>query len=223
MSTQRLSFAGKRWRMMVSTLVGVVVGALAGRFGLRPGASTLVGWNGAGLLYLATTGWLFAHEDEAGVRSRASAEDENRGVILMLVLCAVAVSFGAIVVALREAKGQHSSAAAALAALSVLTLIVSWLLVQVLFTLHYAHRYFGDRDGNGLDDQGVKFPGEPPSSYRDFFYMAVCMGATFHVSDFNIVKSLFRSLITLHALIAFLFNTMVLALGINIVATLLGQ
>ncbi len=51
----------------------------------------------------------------------------------------------------------------------------------------------------------------------------MCIGASGQVSDFNITSSSLRRLVTLHALLAFFFNTAVLALGINILATLIGQ
>ena len=95
--------------------------------------------------------------------------------------------------------------------------------VQAVLTLHYAHRYFGDGDGDGEMDGGVKFPGTAPKDYTDFGYMAVCIGASAQVSDFNITTSRFRRLVTFHSLLAFFFNTMVLALGINIIAGLIGQ
>ena len=75
----------------------------------------------------------------------------------------------------------------------------------------------------GEPDRGVKFPGEAPKTYMDFIYMAVCVGATAQVSDFNITTARYRRLVTQHALLAFFFNTTVLALGINILATLIGQ
>jgi uncharacterized membrane protein len=101
--------------------------------------------------------------------------------------------------------------------------LLGWLVVQTLFTLHYAHRYFGDGDADGEADQGVVFPGEAPTSYHDFVYMAVCIGASAQVSDFNITTCRFRRLVTQHALLAFFFNTAVLALGINIIASIIGQ
>jgi len=96
-------------------------------------------------------------------------------------------------------------------------------LVQTVFTLHYAHRYFGDGNRDGEMDGGVKFPGDEPTNYRDFIYMAVCVGATAQVSDFNITNTRFRQLVTVHATLAFFFNSMVLALGINLLATIIGQ
>jgi uncharacterized membrane protein len=75
----------------------------------------------------------------------------------------------------------------------------------------------------GVIDGGAKLPGAPPSTYQDFFYLAVCVGATAQVSDVDITTARYRRLVTQHALVAFFFNTMVLALGINILATIIGK
>ena len=171
---------------------------------------------------LLPTGWKFLRTPEAGVRKNACEEDENRAVISALVLASAASSFGAIVVALREAKGSHGGSGW-LAFLSISTIVLSWLMVQTIFTIHYAHKYFGDDDDDGTVNRGIKFEGDPPSTYQDFFYIAVCMGATFQVSDFNLTNTSFRNLVTAHALVAFAFNTLVLALGVNIVGNLMGQ
>jgi uncharacterized membrane protein len=124
-----------------------------------------------------------------------------------------------------KAAGGHPAAAAPWAAwiMSVSTLVLGWFVLQTVFALRYAHRYFGDLDDDGSIDRGVKFPGEPPRTYHDFIYVAVCVGATAQVSDFNITTARYRRLVTQHALLAFFYNTMVLALGINILATVIGQ
>ena len=91
---------------------------------------------------------------------------------------AVAASLAATVIALKEAKAAsaHVPDAPPWAwVFSVSTLILGWFIVQTVFTLHYAHRYFGDADADGEMDRGVKFPGDPPTSYSDFVYMAVCI------------------------------------------------
>ena len=107
--------------------------------------------------------------------------------------------------------------------MSVSTLVLGWIVVQTVFTLRYAHRYFGDADDDGAIDRGIKFPGDPPKTYHDFVYVAVCVGATAQVSDVNITTARYRRLVTQHALLAFFYNTMVLALGINILATIIGH
>ena len=88
----------------------------------------------------------------------------------------------------------------------------------------YAHRYFGDRDGDGAPDGGIKFPGAPPTTYqRLHLCQRYASAPRARSSDFNITTSKFRNLVTSHALITFVFNTMVLSLGINIIGNLMGQ
>jgi uncharacterized membrane protein len=221
------SLLQRRWRFVLAALVGIAGGALANARGLPPSLSGLVGWNGACLIFLSTTLWMMWRDDEATVRARAGYEDQGKTVTLTVVLVAVVASLAATVAAMHEAKaaGGHPVAAAPWIAwiMSVSTLILGWFVVQTVFALRYAHRYFGDQDDDGSIDRGVKFPGEPPKTYHDFIYVAVCVGATAQVSDFNITTAGYRRLVTQHALLAFFYNTMVLALGINILATVIGQ
>lgn len=220
--SERASLIVRRWRILLALFTWLVAAVAAHAAGLRPGASTLVGWNLACLAYLVPTGWSLLRDDADTVRRRAREEDETRFIILSLVLASVLVSFAAIVVALREAKTAHGQSGW-LVFLSISTIVLSWLVVQAIFCLHYAHKYFGDTDEDGKSDRGVQFTGDPPSTYRDFIYISVCLGATYQVSDFALTTSSFRNLVTAHALVAFLFNTLVLALGVNIVGNLMGQ
>ena len=218
----RRSLLVRRWRLSLGCVVGAVAGVGAHMLGLLPGASTLVGWNLGCITFLVPTVWMFTHAGENEVRRAACEEDESRFVILALVLLAAAFSFAAVIIAQKEAKDSHDHTAWPVA-LSIATIALSWLVTQAIFAIHYAHKYFGDSNDDGRVDRGVKFEGDAPSNYMDFAYMAVCMGATFQVSDFNTLNTSFRNLITLHALVAFAFNTLVLALGVNIAASLMGQ
>jgi uncharacterized membrane protein len=213
----------RRWRVLLAAVVGLGVAAAAGSSHLRPGVVSLIAWNAASVVYLATTLWMLWRDDEATVRRRAAYEDEGASVIQAIVLSAVVASLGATVLALRESKAAaaHDPSAPPWAwVFSVSTLILGWVIVQTVFALRYAHLYFGDDEGG--DARGISFPGEAPRTYHDFIYMAVCIGASAQVSDFNIITSRMRRLVTLHALLAFFFNTMILALGINILASVIS-
>ncbi len=226
-SARTPSLLQRRWRMILAAVVGIAGVALAHAGGWPPGLSSLAGWNGACLVFLATTLWMMWRDDEATVRARAAYEDQGQTLTLGVVLVAVMASLAATVQAMHEAKavGAHAATTAPWAAwvMSVSTLVLGWIVVQTVFALRYAHRYFGDRDDDGSIDRGIKFPGQAPKTYHDFIYVAVCVGATAQVSDFNITTAGYRRLVTQHALLAFFYNTMVLALGINILATIIGQ
>lgn len=222
-----LKLSVHRWRLLVGVAGGGLAGLAASRSHLLPGAAPLIGWVCGAAIFVVATVWMFLTTDEATVRRHAALEDENRGVLTGLMLAAVTASLGVAMLALRDSKllaATHlENGQVWVTALAVATLMLSWMLAQCLFVLHYTHRYFGGRDEDGTVDGGIEFPGEPPRTYRDFIYVAVCIGATSQVSDFNITTGRFRMLVTVHALFAFAFNTMVLALGINILAGLLGQ
>jgi len=232
--SKTLALVAHRWRLILAAASGIAAGAFAGAEIHLPGTAPLIGWVSGAAIYVSTTVWMFYHSDEATVRRHAAREDENRGILTAGVLMAVAASLGVAILAIRDTKLLASdprllandhvrSAQLVVLGLAMSTLVLSWLIAQCLFVLHYTHRYFGDHDADGQIDGGIKFPGEEPRSYRDFIYVAVCVGATCQVSDFNITTCRFRNLVTTHALFSFAFNTMILALGINIIAGLIGQ
>ncbi len=210
-------------RIAAAAIAGGCAGAWAALHHNPLGASTLVGWNAAAATYLVIVGWLIFTATEEQVRLRSRAEDEKKAVLMTLILMAATASLGAMIIALHDVHVAGKSGLPPwLVALSASTLVLSWLTVQALFTLHYTHRWFADRDDDGDDDGGIAFPGQKPTTYKDFLYVAACVGATCQVSDFDITTSKFRNLVTVHCLIAFAFNTMVLALGINIIGNLMG-
>jgi uncharacterized membrane protein len=206
-------------------VVGAIGAVLARHQGLPPGFSSLVGWNAACLVYLSTTLSMMWRDDGHTVRAQAADEDEGQPVMMTIILLAILASLAATVVALQESNGKavHPHASAWALALSVSTLVLGWLVLQTIFALRYAHRYFGDGDDDGTIDRGVKFPGERPRTYHDFIYLAVCVGATAQVSDVDVTQAAYRRLVTQHALVAFFYNTMVLALGINMLGSIVGH
>ncbi|WP_421738238.1 DUF1345 domain-containing protein [Caulobacter sp.] len=206
------------WRLLVGAAVGVAAWAGALWLNAPRGVHVLLGWDTGAVAYLALTWRLFLRADEAEVRGRAAREDEGRSVLLLIVLGAIVASLVAVVDAMIAAKTAPDGAKAFIAASAGVTLVLSWLVLQSVFVLHYAHRHFGDGKGKG----GIEFPGEAPSSYMDFAYLAFSVGATFQVSDNSILTSRLRRLVTAHAATAYFYNTAILALGINIIAGVVG-
>jgi uncharacterized membrane protein len=210
--------AASHWRLGLGLAVGIFAWTAAKYFGAPRGAHLLLGWDSGASVYLLTTWRLFLRADEAEVRLRAAQEDEGVSVLLLIILAAIVASLGAVVDAMIAAKNTAAGAQAFIATCAGVTLVLSWLVLQSVFVLHYAHRHFGDGRSKG----GIQFPGEPPSGYMDFAYLAFSVGATFQVSDNSILTSKLRRLVTAHAATAYFYNTAILALGINIIATLVG-
>ena len=205
----------------------VVAGAIA-YFACRsyvPGTvQTLISWDTGGLVYLLLAFRLMFSCGADHIKEVARARDDSRVVILMIVLLAIGASFVAIAQLIVHAAQQSTPAGgkAFLAAIAILTIIISWSVTQVAFAIHYAHEYY--RPGHDSDARGgLAFPECDSPDYWDFLYFSTSIGATSQTSDTSIRSRNLRRLVTLHAVIAFFFNTAVLALTVNIAASLAQQ
>ena len=119
------------------------------------------------------------------------------------------------------AKDAHGLMKVAHIVLAFITVIASWFMVQMIFTLHYAHEYYGiDEDDGARDAGGIEFPGKEPPDYWDFLYFSVCIGVACATADVDIASKGLRRLATIHCLVAFAFNTIIVALTINLTAGL---
>jgi uncharacterized membrane protein len=109
---------------------------------------------------------------------------------------------------------------------SLVAVVCSWMLVHTVFGLRYAHTYYGDPDGPMgpiSHARGLEFPGDREPDYMDFAYFSFVIGMTFQVSDVVITSRDFRKLVLVHAMLSFGFNTVILALALNTVSTVLGR
>ena len=100
---------------------------------------------------------------------------------------------------------------------------LSWMLVHTLFALRYAHFYY--HDAHKVEREhvsgGLMFPGKGSPDYLDFAYFSFVIGMTCQVSDVQISSRKMRHLAMVHGLISFAFNTAILAMFVNIVASLI--
>lgn len=178
-------------------------------------------WVAGSAVYIAIAFWLMSHEPEV-MRQRAEREDESRFVISILILLAVASSFIAVGHLIVDAKAAEGLLKTVLLTAAGLTVVCSWLIVQIVFTLHYAHDYYRLAQSGEGDARGLQFPGDDQEpDYWDFFYFATSFGAAAQTSDVTITSKPLRRLATWHAILSFAFNTTVLAMAINLTASLL--
>ena len=182
---------------------------------------SVAAWDIGGLVYLFFAFRLMSSCGADRIKARAARRDDSRAVILFIVLLAIAASFAAIAGLIGEAKlpGTAADKKIILASLAVITIMISWGVTQVAFALHYAHDYYGP---DGGDAGGLRFPDCEDPDYWDFLYFSTSIGATSQTSDTEIRSRALRRLVTLHAIVAFFFNTAVLALTVNIAASLAG-
>lgn len=179
----------------------------------------LTAWNAGTLLYLVLAWIMMARSDIAVMRERADEEDEGAIVILALTVLAAVASLAAIAVELQQYRQAGASWPGLRLALSGGAILSSWCFVHTMFALHYAHDYYGD----GRERPPLAFPDEGREpDYWDFAYFAFTMGAASQTSDVTVVDHNMRRLVLAHTILSFLFNTIVLALAINVGAGLLG-
>lgn len=209
-------------RLLFGVFVGISSVCLLRALHVPLQTAALAGWNLGAVAYLAAIWWVYLTTNEEDVRARAARRDEPTFVILALAGAAIVASLAGVYLALHAAHGTHGAAHDLPVALSAFTLASSWLVVQSLFIGHYAHRHFQVVAARG-EGGGFLFPGDPPRSYLDFAYLAICVGATAQVSDPGVQSGRLRNLVTAHAIASFVYNTAVLALGVNILSNLLGQ
>jgi uncharacterized membrane protein len=122
------------------------------------------------------------------------------------------ISLIGVALALVKAKTVPPRLEVALTILAVVTVGVAWWTVHTTFVLRYAHLYYRGEDG------GVDFGEDTPPDYRDFLYLALTVGMTFQVSDTDITDRAIRRQITHHALLSFVFGTVIIGLTINVMA-----
>lgn len=177
----------------------------------------LAGWLAAGLLYLGLTWGGLARLDAEHTRWRAQRYDPGaRAIYITLVLTAWISLLGVLGVA-DVTAGMAGSQRWAHILLALGALATDWLLIQTLFALRYAHRFYQARhDGVA---EGLDFPGRGQPSYEDFAYFSTVIGMTSQVADVPTTTLEMRRLVLLHGLVSFAFNLVVLALTINLLAS----
>ncbi len=200
-----------RPRIFISMLVGATAFfPLPGT--LRLVARLLISWDIFVSLYLVLAFIMMFRCGLAHIRRNAVLQDDGRFLILLVTALGAFASIGAIVF---ELGGSHRSPQAL--TLATVTIALSWAVVHTSFALHYAHDYY-----RGAKPGGLQFPSgdqQDHADYWDFVYFSFVIGMTAQVSDVGITDKAIRRTATVHGIIAFVFNTALLALMVNIAAS----
>jgi uncharacterized membrane protein len=198
-------------RAALALCAGVAAGAVAAAAG---GAALvpIVGWAVAATTILLWTWRLIWPLDAAGTKRLAEGEARVRTTDTAIVSAAV-VSLVAVVLALERASQPDTVAATVIVVLSVVSISLSWAVVNTVYALKYARHYYVDQDG------GFEFSGAAPA-YTDFAYVAFTVGMTFAVAETPPTTSAIRRAVLGHALLSYMFGTGILAVAINLVTNL---
>jgi uncharacterized membrane protein len=205
-----------RMRLMLSTATALVVW-LAVPVQISTTTRALLAWDCGGMVLLGFALLIIFRSDAKETRRRAAANDPGRHVVWVIVLGGSAVSLFAAVALLGQAHGSPFLRGLHLV-LCVATVAISWLVTHSAFTLRYAHLYYRDAEREG----GIQLPGDGPPDDFDFAYFAFTIAMCAQVSDATISSARIRRTALGQALLSFLYNTVILAFTLNLVAGQLG-
>ncbi|HUB64207.1 MAG TPA: DUF1345 domain-containing protein [Methylocella sp.] len=208
--------------------VGIAAGFLTeillpGHF--RLSTRLLIEWNVGVWVYFAAVGVMIARASPQSMRHRARISDEGRFFILFFTSLAAVASIAAIVVQLAAVKDLTGILKGLHVGLAGLTIVSAWLFIHLTFALHYAHEYFDEwapsPGTSAVHRGGLIFPGTDRPDYYDFLYFSYVIGVACQTADVEISSAQMRRTAVVHGVLAFFFNSAVLALTINIAAGLI--
>lgn len=176
----------------------------------------LLSWNISIFVYLILTMKTLWNTSQAHILKRAQQQDASKWLILLLVFMTLVMCFIAIIIELTHLPNDHMIKVGHLA-LSMCTIIFAWLFMHTVFAIHYSHDFYlslANRQEGGLD-----FPKTEKPTYPDFLYFSYVIGTSAQTADVSITSRSMRVLNTLHILLAYGFNTTILAICINVAAS----
>jgi len=192
---------------------------------LQANAKALCAWNIGTWVYFLLSFFMIHGADPASMRRRAKATDEGKVFILTLSALASFAAIAAIVLELTSTKGDPHTQPTWHFLLAGVTILNAWFFIHLSFALHYAHEYYDAFEKEPLkeakDRGGLVFPGTEDPDYYDFLYFSFVIGVASQTADVGLSSRYMRRIALVHCVLAFFFNSAVLALTVNIVAGLL--
>jgi uncharacterized membrane protein len=200
-------------RVMIAAVLGLIATGAALLAGFYYVAAQ-AGWDVAALTYLAITLPAVWRLGPGDTQRKARREDPTRPVVDVILLTAAVASLVALGIVIVRASRSSGPLELVLTLIAVISVVLSWALVHVTYMLRYARLYYTEPVG------GVDFNQDEKPSYADFAYLAFTIGMTFQVSDTALGSRAIRSAALKHALLSYLFGTVILATIVNFVAGL---
>jgi uncharacterized membrane protein len=204
-----------RTHLLGTAAVGIPVTILAAVFSPWQ-VAILLGWDIMAAAYLVWVWWTLWRKPATETARVARTIDDSRTSADILLISASVASLVGVGLALLKASSQHGASRAWITAVTIATVALSWGVVHTVYAVRYADLFY--RRGGG-----ITFPGDDEPAYRDFAYLAFTVGMTYQVSDTGLTSAEMRRTVLRHSLLSYLFGTAVIAMTINVVASLLNH
>lgn len=188
---------------------------------LSPAMRTLCSWDVGAGTYLLLAWLTIAGADSEMTRISTQTLRQSDNTVMWGVLLAAIISAASLAFLFKSAQQESSGWLLLHVSLTFLALGFSWLLIHTRFAFHYAHRYYNVPSTETEMGSGLVFPGKHQPDYLDFAYFSLVVGMTSQVSDVAVTTRSMRRLVLMHGVLAFAFNMIVVALSVNIFASLI--
>ena len=199
----------RRPRLLTSALLGIVLFALLLPT-VPPARALLIAFDTGAAVFLILMMVLMFRASVTAMRHRARIQEEGKWTVLIFSLCVAAVVLFALSHELHAAKDKSPGDIV----LASITILLSWLFVAVIFAQQYAHSFY-------LTPHQLVFPGTECPDYLDFTYFSVVLSMCCQTSDVAVTSSSLRRLVMLHSVVSFFFNVIIIAITVNVVASVL--
>jgi uncharacterized membrane protein len=204
-----------RWGLICGVLAAVAMAYAPGP--LTHLTRALVAWDVGLAVYLAVLVTKMVNAEPDHIARYAADNDQGRHFVLFASLAAVTIS---VVVIIAEAAATAVGPRAAHVGFVFFTVALSWLFIHTMFSTHYMHEFYGPEESGEGTRGGLIFPGCENPDFWDFWHFGLVIGVANQTADIQISSQSIRRIVTLHGIIAFIFNTVILALTINQAAAL---
>ncbi|MEO8108611.1 MAG: DUF1345 domain-containing protein [Ginsengibacter sp.] len=207
-------------KLLICVAIAVVVYFIVNIQKLDGLTHIMIGWDTFSLGMIIMSWITFSITGSRQIREQAKVQDSSRVLIFVTVLLSTFAGFLAVLL-LIVSKEKFKNSEALHLTVAIGGMLFAWFLVHTIFTFRYAHIFYGDdEEDSSTHAGGLKFPEEDKPDYIDFAYYSFVLGMTFQVSDVDITSKRLRRLSLLHSILSFIFNTVMIALTINIMAGL---
>lgn len=205
-------------KLLICIVIALIVYFLVGITHEGSLVHALVGWDTFSVCMIVMSWITFFITNSKQIREQSKIQDPKRSLIFIIVLVSTVASIFAVLLLIISKKQGNNGTLSLITA--VAGMLFSWILIHTIFTLRYAHIYYGDHSTKpNTHAGGLDFPGDENPEYLDFAYFSFVLGMTFQVSDVEITSKRLRTLAMFHGLLSFLFNTIMIALTINLIAS----
>jgi uncharacterized membrane protein len=212
-------------RLLIGLSVALIIFFLSQR--TPPAIQFILVWSSFSFTVLLMLWAIILTTTAAEVKVIAVIQDSSRTIISVVILFASVVSLFAVIFLMRTLPNPNQAGFPFHVGFAITSVILSWIMIHTIFAIRYAHLYYNllyeERMSQKEHKGGLIFPSDDPPDYFDFAYFSFVIGMTWQVSDIQISSRRIRRMVLFHALLSFLYNTVILALTINIISGLIQR